>query len=343
MKISRKNLIFLAALIVSLPYKEKAKAAGLPNPTADDALATVEFNPTGVVVARESIFFTFPKNALYVRTPWTFKGRTPAEKFGGLLEQKRITIKAPPLGSRWVGGWTIGNQLVWLDGSELNTLAVGTIDEEEKTYRSVPWEGVLRPPRDRGGEAGRPEINAMRAKFKKEFMAAAPVRVSGVTIMARPEEDAEAPASKRGVFSLAVLTRLPSFPIGLLTCQVADPSQCVWERSCFAPKLGDNPDDLAGIAYDEDDKLLLVGSRTAHSIHVLKFNSCLSISSYGNLALPPKIKNISALAIDATGRLFVATSEADDYLNGSVFTWPSTIWEAAVVKNKSKAKSSPRH
>lgn len=338
------NTLFFAALSGLLGFADGALGGALPAPEALNSLATVEFSPIGVVPFVKNLFFVFPKSEMYLKTSWNEEGKTQIQRFGELLSQKRFPIKAPPLGSRWVGGWIAKGQLVWLDGRELNTVAIGVDDGEEKTYRSVPWEGVLLPPRDRGGEAGRPEIEKMRAKFKKEFVAT-PLRIVGVAALesSSPEEVGTSKSLKRRTsFSLAVLTRLPSHPLGIIACQVADPSQCVWERSCRLPPSRHGPADYVGIAFDLDERLLLIGSLRERKLLVFKFNSCLSIVSHGSIGLPEKIKELTAMAIDESGHLFLATAAPDDYQNGSVFTWEPSIWQAAIGRPKGSSIAVPK-
>lgn len=326
---------------LQLPLLSLASVLELPTPTAMNAMPTVELSPTGIVVNGEKLFFVFPKNSLYLRTKWSAYGKTPAEKFGDLLSQVRVDVKAPPMGSRWVGGWAIGKQLVWLDGAELNTVAIGIDDAQEKTYRSIPWEGVVRPGRDRGGEAGRPETKALQAKFKKEFQNAGPVRIAGVASMEGGLEHEKEDGTHSKHFTLAVLTRLPSFPFGVISCQIADPSQCSWERACAAPGLTMNPTDRLSLAYDSQDRLLLVGSASTRDIQIFKFSSCLAISPVGKMLLPEKIKLQSSMAIDTLGRLFIGTVEPDNYFNASVFVWEKSDWKAVLPKKGTKS-SHPR-
>ena len=306
--------------------KSKPSIATLPIPPLEDSLELVEFNPRAMASWGDHMVFATGKNKTFVRLTWVPSGKTRSERFGALLDQKRLAIDHGLPEAMWRGLWVYRDVLAVLDGAELNLLALGAADHELKSKRTMPWDGIALPPRDRGGEAPRPEVVKLRQRFGSEFRHTMPLRIAGVAELDPPAEGSDQKAS--GVLRLLALTRLPSFPLVQLSCQRQEPSNCAVERVCSVTGLKIDPAARIGFGYSQESKLIVVGDSSHQRLLVGRFTGCGGASIFKQLALPERFKKLSMIHVDGSERLWIGTEVADDFANSSVFTWRSDVWKA---------------
>ena len=187
---------------------------------------------------------------------------------------------------------------------------------------SIPYD-LIRPPRDRGGEAPEWEISDLRRKFKKNFSLSESYKFTGITKV--PKKWIK---SARNLYFVA--SRINDFPILILSCSPDNPSQCSFFRACVVEGASFKNALISGIATVPDARLILLGREDRHGIEIFRYNSCMHITKKNSLGLPSQLKKISNLAVDKTMRLWVSTLQADDYFNASIFSWGVDSWRPLV-------------
>lgn len=183
---------------------------------------------------------------------------------------------------------------------------------------TIPYD-LIRPARDRGGEAPDWEIADLRSQFKKNFSQRGLDKFTGI-----------APVPKKWLNSAKdlyfVASRIRDFPILMLACNPDNPSQCSFHRACVVEGARFNNALIAGIATIEKSRLLLLGREDSHAIDVFRFHSCMHITKITTLGLSKKLKKLSNIFVDDKQRLWLSTLQADDYFNASIFSWSKDSW-----------------
>lgn len=292
-----------------------ASALDLPDPTDLQSVVAIERAQAGVLIDRD-IIYQFPdRKSFFITTPFNGSGKTREEVFGDMVQSKRVEIGAEGEKERpWRGAAFAGDVLLFLDGIGLEIVAYSLKSNAFLSRHSIVWD-TLRPPRDRGGEAGTPETAQFRAKFSKAMSKAHDTKFIGMSAV--PEEWRES-----GDFEYFVSTRIAGFPLITLRCTRDDPSRCRVSRGCFVEGLKlQSSDNVVGVGVFESTKLIVVGDRGIHGAHVLKFDSCLSVRKVDEIKFPKRVFELSNIHADTAGRLWVTSIRPDDYNNATTFYW----------------------
>jgi hypothetical protein len=301
-------------------------AAVLPAPVANQSLETLErrvvavgASPSGLVIAPERDHFV-------ITTGFAPENRTRESVFGRMVDNKRVFVGDKTERFDWRGFFPLpgdskesGSRVLAFEGSRLAffELDAGTLTEIVR--RSLPWDQI-KPPRDRGGEPTTAETAGFRAGFKKAMRSVSGTKVSGI---------AQLPDGwlKNDKTNYLLLSRLQNFPLLLVECSKATPSQCMVTRGCSVEGYkGSAISKLAGIGVRPDSREVVLGDPESRQLHVLTFNSCYNVVFRESRALPDRIKTLTNITVDKDGRLFVTTDMPDDYLNASLYYWNKDQW-----------------
>jgi hypothetical protein len=201
-----------------------------------------------------------------------------------------------------------------LDGVTLEVIGYSLKNQAFMSRHSIVWDSV-RPPRDRGGEAGAPETRQFRRKFYDAMSKADESKFVGIAAV--PDKWRES-----ADYEYFVATRVRDFPLLILRCTKDDPSRCRVHRSCFVSGLKvTSPGDVAGVGVVESKRVVLIGDRKLHGAHVLRYDSCLSVRKQGEVHFPKRVFEISNIHVDAADRLWATSIRPDDYFNATGFYW----------------------
>jgi hypothetical protein len=295
------------------------KPRALPAAVEERSLVTLEPSPMALMATQKRVVMVPADKGIGVEQPFKGPGASRVLTFGELTDGKRLPIAPDAAGRPWRGIDEVGNKLVLLDGEDLTMLEADGATMKEVTRRTVPRD-LLRPARDPRGEPSSVSINALRARFKTAFLATPAPRITGMA----PLPDAWLGADKRRYL---LATRVKDFPLLLMACDREDPSSCAIERRCNLEGGGDlAAEHVTGIAVSEPGRTVLIGDDAHGRIVEFRFNSCYDVPRRGELRLPERLKRLTTLAVDGAGRLWVATAQADDYLNASVYFWAPAAW-----------------
>lgn len=312
---SAKRLASCAAALLCVAAGEPRE---LPFPEERASVETVERTIQGVARAADSVFI-FPKNpALVLKAAFAVDGQDRGARFGKLEAQERLTISHAD-GAAWRGLDRIEGRYVLFDGGRLSVVELDDKSFKPIVERSIPWD-LIRPPADRGGEATRSETAEAQAAFKRRFLAAPSPKLAGIARV--PDSWKIAKGKRMGNVYLAA-TRIEGFPLLQLECRADEASQCMVARFCkLGTPLGIPAEAVAGIGLDEKRRLIVFGDTTAHGFVAYEWRSCFHSPRVKSAwRLPGKVKSLAGFAVDAEGRLWVASDVADDYLNASVYVW----------------------
>ena len=297
---------------------EKADKRQLPFPPIADTWQSLD-RALDAVAGTSNQLFTFSDARQHIVTTPFAAGRTRTERFGKITDSKRHDAYQDGRDDPAVRGAVVaGNRLLVMNAKRLTMISVFIKDMKETIRRTIPID-LIRPPRDRVGEAPEFEVKEYRAKIKREFAKSDRLPFAGMAAL--PD------AWRKTKNELLVLSRMPSFPLIILGCDPDEPSQCKATRGCFTHfPAGVKPQDLRGVATYGKNKWVLVGDPSKRQIHILKYNSCHDVRATRSLKLPDKLKNLRNLWVSESGDLFVVTDEPDWYHNASLYTWPEAVW-----------------
>lgn len=259
-----------------------------------------------------------------VRLQFNPAGKTREAMFGTLSDAKRLIPPEEDMRSYSLVQSVPGGVLLFDD----TDLSLTKIDEEGTRigYRSLVWDR-LRPPRDRGGEAPSFEVDALRAKFKKELSKRSQDRFIGMA-----EDSSKVFGASKGTRYL-MGTNLPSFPVVSMECSGELATQCSLSRACFVDQKGYQGELSKGLALlpkkagRSSSNILAIGKPDGHRIDFYRVKSCFHISRVNSVILPPRLKRLSNLELDPEGGLWVSTEAPDDYNNASVYYWKYDEWQ----------------
>lgn len=305
--------------------KPKANAKILPAPKESQSLETASRAIGAVSVDAKHIAFLPKEGGFFWILPFVSdqnqeKGDELAKRqarFGKIGDQRRGELAAGPAALAWAGAVTMEGRSLFLDGRDLIMIEVGHDSLKEMTRRSIPWD-LIRPPRDRSGEPTVKETQALRANFKRRFLATEGQKIVGIT---------RAPASwyKTAKSAYLLVTRIPDFPLLMLECDKEEPTSCTVARQCYV-EAQLTSENLVGIGALEKPSTLLIGDRKARRLKKFRFDSCYHVTTTGEILLPEKLKTLTNLAVDDEARLWLSTAAPDDYLNASIFFWNKSDW-----------------
>lgn len=240
-----------------------------------------------------------------------------------VVESERFVLDESIPIPAWSGFFPIHNGMTMLlDG--LN-LAVASFEPERKwalvSHRNIVLD-LFRPASDSRGEPTRVETNAARKKLTAELKPLRGIKnvISGVVEL----PTAWAGGKER---SFLLLTRMPSFPLVTMRCEMADSTQCQVQRACFAQGLnGKENDARQGLAISEKRKWLVIGNRQKQSLQVFHYQDCFHVSLAREIELPEQIRGLRSIYIDHDDNLWLSTEGPDDFRNASVYMWAAKDW-----------------
>ncbi|MFK7825666.1 MAG: hypothetical protein AB8G05_16055 [Oligoflexales bacterium] len=183
---------------------------------------------------------------------------------------------------------------------------------------SIPYD-LVRPPRDRGGEAPEWEISDLRRRFKKNFSLSGRDKFTGITKV--PKQWMNSPKNLYFVAS-----RIKGFPILVLGCNPDNPSQCSFYRACVVEGAKFEKALISGVTTVPSARLILLGRKDKHSVEVFRYNSCMHITKKSSFGVSRQLKEISNIFVDNNRKLWISTLQADDYFNASIFSWEEDSW-----------------
>ena len=128
-----------------------------------------------------------------------------------------------------------------------------------------------------------------------------------------------------GTAHFLAATNINDYPFLLLSCDLGSNLNCQAKRTCFVnhnPKLRD----IRSVAVNPKSQEVLQLDLEARAIHIYRYHSCYSINYLRTMAIPERIKLPSAVAVDQSNHLFVATEELDDYHSANLYFWQEDQW-----------------
>ena len=289
-------------------------ARSLPLPLKNDSFMLVREQVASFTIVGDNILFMPWKSRLLIRRQIS---KNPSDIRPFEFSEQSLLSDLPE-GSGWLiqaldRGFLLLNK---------RSLEIRHYSASEKLIsKRTLWYDRILPARDRGGEAPSWEIKSFRKKFVRAFKNQQGPRITGLTPV---------PVSWRRESNTLylLLSKLKGFPIILMRCQKKDPSQCSIYRGCFANAFKKGNQYPAGITTIPEKREILIGIPAKHQISVLKYHSCYDIRQKQKVALPPRIKEITDLALDYQGNLFISTKRKDDYFNASLFRWRKSQWDS---------------
>lgn len=315
----QKSLLFFGVFAAFTKVSAAPKAAKankvLDFPAEERSVETPDVKISGIASDDKRLFFVVSDRPHVIATP--FSGLKPSrdESFGVLIASTRHNIADQPPLTMWQGIVYESGRLLLLDGQGLRLQSLNATDFGQVARRSIAWD-LIKPAADAKGEPTRIETDQLRAKFRREYQKAGEVKLSGL-----------ANFSSGKTQKYLVGTRIAGFPVVMLSCSGEDGSMCYLERACDIPRIADMlPSSVAGVAYSKKRKMLIIGDKAKHRLHMFRFDSCFSVKRKSSVELPAKIKSLSNVYVDADDRLWVTSSSADDYLNASAYVWDNKAW-----------------
>lgn len=239
------------------------------------------------------------------------------------VESQRFELDKSIPTPAWSGFFPIQNGMTMLlDGSNL---AVASFEPSRSwamvSHRNIVMD-LFRPAPDARGEPTHVETSAARKKMATEIR---PLRGSKNIISGAAELPSAWTEKKERSFLL--LTRMPSFPLVTMRCEVADSTQCQLERSCFVQGLNGKESGVRqGLAISDQRKMLIIGNREKQSLQVYKYQDCFHVAYVRDIELPEELRGLRSIYVDDEDNLWLSTEGPDDYRNASVYMWAAKDW-----------------
>lgn len=278
------------------------------------------------VVSRQggSIFLLPPRERQLLQTSYLpDDAKFVASSTLDVADSERFALDDSMPVPAWSGIFPIHNGMTMLlDG--LN-LAVASFEPARKwalvSHRNIVVD-LFRPAPDSRGEPTRVETVAARKKLTAELKTLRGIKnvISGA---------AELPAAwaEKKERSFLLLTRMPSFPLVTMRCEMADSTQCQVQRSCFAQGLnGKESDARQGLTISEKRKWLIIGNREKQSLQVFNYQDCFHVSLLREIELPEQLRGLRSVYVDHEDNLWISTEGPDDFRNASVYMWAAKDW-----------------
>ena len=306
------------------PGPKHSRTQVLPAPTDASSLETLSRGARGFLIEREKVLVLPQNHTAATLAPFDPKGSSREKVFGLFESLQKPVIMVDRDKNQWVHmSRHESGKFMAFDGVQLAWIEMDP-GFKETLRRSVPWD-LIRPPRDRGGEPTRSETAEMRQLFFRRFQSTLGLKVSGVVRQPSIKRGLSKPKANLPTTYLVAL-RIPQFPLAQMDCDPEEPSLCQLTRSCFVEGGGIEPSSVTGVAFSSRRDLVLVGDATRRRILGFRFHSCFHVSFETSWSLPPTLKSLSNIHVDEDDRLWISTSEPDDYLNASVFYWNRDLW-----------------
>jgi hypothetical protein len=316
----QKSLNFTIILAGSMIGPQLFGDHNLPLPDESRAALTIERSLYGAYVGSDFLFVFSGKSDHFVRMPLKSNAVDRETRFGKMTDHQRISIEGSRYPGDWRGAFQSGDRFVLLDASMLQLLSIRSKDYKSVMSSTVPAD-LLKPAADRAGEPTTLEIQRTRKQFANASRKIFGNRYVGF---------AEIPDSwKKGdTRDFLVASRIPGFPLLIMSCQKSDQMSCMISRQCFVaggPRI--DAKNLVGVAVDPATRRVFIGDAKTQSIRIFHFNSCFDIVYQKSLNLPKRLPKISNFSIDSTKRLWVTTETPDSFTDSNLFYWDSEQWD----------------
>lgn len=301
----------------------------LPVPQEDHAALTIERSLYGGFTTSDFMFVFPGKASHFVRMPLKFDASDREVRFGKTTDHQRIPIQGSQYPGDWRAAFQSGDQFVLVDASMLQLLAIRTKDYKTVISATVPAD-LLKPAADKAGEPTSVEIQKSRQRFHDASRKIFGTRYVGF---------AEIPDAweKGDTRDFLISSRIPGFPLLMMSCRKQDEMACIVSRHCFV-EGGPNIDSkhTVGIGVLPKTRQILIGDAQSQTIKIYKFNSCFDVAYQKTVGLPARLPKMSNLWIDASERLWVTTITPDSFTDSNLFYWDRETWD---VREKRPATS----
>lgn len=319
--------LLAAVFLAMLGLAHQAAATGserteqhLSWPSALRAQESIESPLSGIAVTPDTLYTLSSAKQLIISGPFAANAGDRLGVFGEITAQRRWPRLPGSELSAWRALIDQGRRLLVFDGGTMAFYEIEKAKGSVVVQRTLVWDQV-RPPRDRGGEATRSETAELRAKVRKAYMLSPKLKIAGI---------AAVPAAWFGLSKVSTYLaalRWPGVPIGLIECELEEPSRCQLSRICSLGP-GPRPDaaHFEGIAVSVAKRQLLLADGKDKTLSRYRFDSCYASSFLGISRLPDKIKSLTNVFVDSQERLWVTAGAPDNYLNASVYAWDEGLW-----------------
>jgi hypothetical protein len=256
--------------------------------------------------------------------PFKLKATTRDERFGVYTQAERIKIPATKLPAEWRGFIQTSHavkddRLTLWDATMMQMLQfspkTNTIIQE-----STAPNDLIKPPSDRMGEPTKKEISKARATFKTNYRKVFGPRYSGLV----PLPSEWSPTKGRDKF--AVATKIPNYPVALLSCDSTDSMACNIDRFCYlegGPTLSPTSVVGVGILSKGNAKYLVIGDSEKKSLHIFNWKSCFNIQFVKTIGVPELHGKITSVYSDFDQNLWITTDRLNSFLDSNLFYWES--------------------
>jgi hypothetical protein len=284
--------------------------------------------PAEMIASGPRLFAISLSGKEIVESPFRITENTREARFGEFKDARHIPMPFFPEGGKAQGIALVEEKLLLLDGERLTVQSLEFQKGEWKTWATggVPFD-LVRPARDRGGEATRRETARLRAALVRAYKTTEGLRFFGMK---------EVPASwgqDRARHVYMVMSRMRGFSFFLMGCgREGDKSQdgltqCMLHRACdLEGKDSALPKRFAGFAVDTTRRQIVVAEMGERRLWRYRFESCNVIRPAGTLMLPNRLRQARALHVDDQGNLLVGTESVDDLDGANFYVWPKGQW-----------------
>ncbi len=317
-----RHLPFHFSILAALAWSEPGQAGfhkKLSFPAKKDAIETLYVSIMDAQIIGDVTYY-LPEGQQYF-VSW-LKSLTPFDPGKPFTGMTRVTLPIPNKGYSplWTGMVEHDKKLLMLEGGALSMTFLDEAQAELSTHTIVY--DLLRPPRDRNGEATAWETKALRKRFTANVTATPEPKFVGLENLPGGEN--------ADSFNLLVSTHVEGYPLLTLSCDKNAPSQCLVARACFVegmPKI--KRSSLSGLAYEPEGKYILMADIDAHRLIVFHYQNCFNTYYVGEITLPKQIKELLSVHVDAEQNLWIGTQRMDDYHNASLYRWAKRDWYPA--------------
>ncbi len=318
-----KLTLICLSVIFSLAYTKKEISFTLPSPKENQSAVSIEQFMRGFILLKNNLLILPLHKNIVVHLPFDETGKTRKQKFGELIDSRRVTFSEVKSIPAWAYAFQIDKKIFIMDSHDLSLTIIDAENYNFLTKYSIAWDMVL-PHRDKGGEAPKGEITKLRADFKKSFLSTKDEHISGIDKLAN--KFVGSTDDTKRFYLLTLKTK--GFPFVIMECAGNPIVQCQISRVCPVSKtIQDEAMHWQGLSFIADSRIFLVGHKTNNVLRSFRFDSCAQIRSLEkDIKLPVKIKEVVDIKIDQKFRLWLGTALPDDYFNASIFYWEKDDW-----------------
>lgn len=305
----------------------------LPRPEKANSYEMIERSPQAFGLLDKYFLLLLRDQSVVVQTAYIKNDGSSTVLESSLTASRRVRIPSLVKSTDWIAGLPFGARNILIDGTQLS---VTTLSDKNEIIRSdgIVWD-LLKPASDPRGEPTRWEIASTRSEVSRLIKAKSGRKLSGVARL-----PPEWKGGKEGRFLLA--TNLDGYPLMQMDCQNDIGVSCMIVRSCeMESPIGS--DDVRGIAPVPGRSAFLVGDYKKNALTLFKYSSCFQITKGATFYLPDQFKKLGSFGISQSGELWVVTLSPDDYTNGSVHVWPSSVWHRFIDPKSDAIENLPKN